>query len=65
MLRKRCLYLKKNKTDLEVITYLDSNKKYHCQRDQRFTQLSFLSYTVALSNFFWKDLTAVIARNIN
>lgn len=52
VLRKRCIHLEKNMTALEVITWLDFNKKYHTQIAQRFIQLSILSYTVALHNFF-------------
>lgn len=45
VLRKRCLYLKKNTTALEVITWLDSNKKYHPQIGQRFIQLGIVLHS--------------------
>lgn len=64
VLRKRSLFEEKYKL-LEVITWLDSNKKYHSQIVQRFIQLSIFSYTVTLSSFIWKGLTAVIASTRN
>lgn len=64
VLRKRSLFEEKYKL-LEVITWLDSNKKYHSQIVQRFIQLSIFSYTVTLSNFIWKGLTAIIASKRN
>lgn len=51
VLRKRCIYVKKNMTALEMITWLDSNKKYHSHIARKFIQFNILPYTVALSNF--------------
>lgn len=61
------MYLFEEKYDSLGGDYLlDSNKKYHSQIAQRFVQLTILSYTVSLSNFFfWKDLTSVTVSKLN